>query len=72
MKWHKTINKLPPTINKWGESDYLLCASNSLGPPFVGWYNSKTKSWCVSHHICPSIAVSVSAWRELPNIPKNL
>jgi len=70
VEMFSVADNLPPT-DRTGQSDSLLCIERS-GWMFVGWYNSNTRSWHISHYSAQSTPVNdVTHWALLPSMPVN-
>ena len=69
-RWRHANKELPPTNPKTGDSECMLCMAVNESSPFVGWYNSKTGDWAVSHWKADSMPMRVLRWRDLPRTPK--
>ena len=69
-RWYRADTILPES-NKWGDTEYVLCVEACAAEPFVGWYNTKTKSWTVAHFTAPNTPRMVNWWMPLPPAPND-
>lgn len=68
QKWI-SVENLPNTFNKFGESDYVLCLTESL-EQVVCWYSKTSNGWIVASHKANSeIIKNITYWMPLPLLP---
>ena len=63
-RWISVMDRLPEKINKFNESDHVIC-KDGIGVPFVAWYSYTELKWTVAHHYAESTAASVTDWKNL-------
>ena len=72
VEWFVVADRLPPTNSEHGDSAHLLCVDRT-GEMYVGWYNSKTLTWDISHWLATSKpAEAPTHWAFLPAPPVKL
>ena len=75
MNWIDANITKPEPVDKFNDSDYVLCCDidfheNSGSLFFVAWYSHNQKELIVSHYTSRSEPVKVTHWCQLPNKPK--
>ena len=71
MEWISVKDRLPKTNSKFGESDYILCYTESK-EQVVCWY-TKNREWIVANFKADStpLNIDITHWMPLPNPPSN-
>jgi len=69
MEWISVKDRLPSLNKKFGESDYVLCFTETQ-EMVVCWYN-KHGNWTVATHKADSLPYNrITHWMPLPKDPK--
>lgn len=63
-KWND-VNKKMPEVDKFGDSEYLLCLEEDCADPVVAFYNKKENVWKVGHWTSKNAIIEVASWKKI-------